>query len=183
MKKEIAIFGGSFNPPHIAHKEVLEYLAKKKEFDEVWMIPCYSHPFDKSLISFDDRLKMCELTVDGLDPKIKVNSIEGELKAIPSYTFDTIKELQKKYPNYTWQIVVGSDCKEELNKWKNSDELKKMASFYFIPRPGYEDSPFQDIKSTKIRELIQKKKDYKQLVTPEVCSYIEKNNLYKKNLK
>jgi len=173
--QQIALFGGSFNPPHVGHREVVEALAKNTQFDEVWIVPTFSHPFDKNLIDFSHRVKMCELNFGSLlGKKIKICSIEGELKKFPSYMIDTVRALQKKYPTVHFTIVVGSDCKKELPQWKNFEELKKEADFFFIPRAGFEKSPFTDVSSTQIRNGASL-----EHVRPEVKKYIEENKLYR----
>lgn len=176
--KKIALFGGSFNPPHKAHLEVLEWLKEKNKFDEIWILPTFSHPFEKSLISFKHRKKMCELMVQTTGAPVQVCLIEEKLKNSPSYTIDAINALKKKYPLAEFTFVVGSDCRRQLDSWKEIQKLKSKTSFLFIPRPGYEESPFSDISSTTIRRLIGDKKDCSQHLPPLVWDYICQNKLY-----
>ena len=176
--RSIALFGGSFNPPHRGHREVVESLAQNPQFDEVWVLPSFSHPFDKELLDFSRRAKMCELTFGDLGKKVSICDIEKKLKKNPSYMIDTMKALKKKYPDTHFTIVVGSDCRTELAAWKEIDPLRKEADFFFIPRAGFEESPFMDISSTQIRTWIREGKNYKKFVMPEVARSIEKNKLF-----
>lgn len=177
--KHIALFGGSFNPPHVGHRKVVEFLAKNPQFDKVWVLPTFSHPFDKSLIDFSHRLKMCELNFGDLGKKVKICDIEGKFKKNPSYMIDTIKALQKKYPDIHFTIVVGSDCRNELSQWKNFDELRKETDFFFIPRAGFEKSPFTDISSTEIRKALKFGEAIGEHLVSTVKKYIEENKLYR----
>ncbi len=121
---------------------------------------------------------MCELLIQTIGPPVSLCLIEQELKKNPSYTIDTIRALKKKYPHADWTFVLGSDCRQELDTWKEAPRLKKEISFLFIPRPGYEPSPFFDISSSAIRRLIGEKKDCSQHVEPLVWEYICENKLY-----
>lgn len=177
----IALFGGSFNPPHLGHREVAQWLCLKKEFDQVWVLPSYSHPFAKQLISFEQRLEMCHLNFDGLDKKIAICDIEGVLKNTPSYMIDTVNALKEKHSKYNFSLVVGSDLKGEMPKWKNWAELRNKIKLFSIPRAGFEEAPFMNISSSKIRELIKVKGKWNQFVTNDVENYILKNHLYTNN--
>ena len=177
-EKRIALFGGSFNPPHLAHRQVVDYLRGQNAFDEVWVVPTFDHPFAKGLIPFSHRAKMVQLLIADCGSDVKLCTIEEELKAKPSYMIKTIRALKKKYPAHVFSIVVGSDCRNDLPKWKNYKELKKEAAFFFVPRPGFEASPFMDVASTRIRALIREGKPYTQYLTDKVARYIEENKLY-----
>ncbi|MBI2338750.1 MAG: nicotinate (nicotinamide) nucleotide adenylyltransferase [Deltaproteobacteria bacterium] len=176
---KIALFGGSFNPPHLAHRQVVEYLKDLPDFDAVWIVPTFDHPFQKELASYPHRRRMCELDFAGLGPKVKISDIEKELKARPSYMINTLRALKKKNPDCQFAVVVGSDCREEMAEWKDPEALKREAAFLFVPRPGFENSPFMDISSSRIRELIKAGKPVTKYLAPEVVEYIEKNGLYK----
>lgn len=176
--KRIALFGGSFNPPHWGHRQVVDTLRGLNQFDEVWVVPTFAHPFDKTLIAFHHRKTMCELTFGLFAPSVKICSIEEELKQVPSYTVDGVDALKKKFPDHQWTVVVGSDCRRQLDQWKDYQRLKNEVAFFFIPRPGFEDSPFMAISSSEIRKLISEGRVYSKYVTPEVARYIEENNLY-----
>lgn len=177
--KRIALFGGSLNPPHWGHRQVMEYLKGLAQFDEVWILPSFDHPFEKNLIPFSNRKAMCALTVKGLSGDIKVCPIERELNKKPSYTIDIIRALKHKHPGHEFTVVLGSDCKKDLPRWHALDELKKEASFFFIPRAGFENSPFMDISSSRIRGLIKQGKEYTKYLVPEVARYIEEHGLYR----
>ncbi|MBI4411975.1 MAG: nicotinate-nicotinamide nucleotide adenylyltransferase [Deltaproteobacteria bacterium] len=177
-EKKIALFGGSFNPPHLAHRQVVDYLANLPDFDEAWVVPTYAHPFVKELIPWVHRKRMAELLIADCGPRVKLCTIEEKLGAKPSYMIDSVRALKKKHPDHVFSIVVGSDCRDDLPKWKNYQELKKEAVFFFVPRPGFEESPFMDISSTQIRGLIKEKKPVKKYLAPKVAEYIEKNGLY-----
>lgn len=177
--KRIALFGGSFNPPHWAHRQVADFLQGLPQFDEVWLLPTFDHPFEKGLAPFDDRVAMARLTVVGLGPRVSVCGIEGELKKSPSYSIDTVLELKRRFPGNRFTLVVGSDCKKELGRWKEIDALKRKAEFFFVPRPGVEESPFMNISSSEIRELIRGGKKITKYLVPEVAKYIEANGLYR----
>jgi nicotinate-nucleotide adenylyltransferase len=75
----VAFFGGSFNPPHVAHQLVALYVLETAAVDELWMVPCLKHPFDKALAPFPQRLRMCELAAAALGPRARVSDIEGRL--------------------------------------------------------------------------------------------------------
>jgi nicotinate-nucleotide adenylyltransferase len=177
--KTIALFGGSFNPPHVGHRQVMKHLASIRRFDEVWVVPTYSHPYEKDLISYEDRVKMCELTLHRIEARLTVCSIEGELKKSPSYTIDTIRELKKRYPDVNFWLALGSDCRDDILNWKLGDQLIREVEFYFIPRAGYEPSTFMDISSSKVRQMLQLGVDCCGVIPDGVMQYIEDRGLYR----
>lgn len=177
LHKKIALYGGSFNPPHRAHRQVCEYLISKGVFDEVWMLVSFSHPENKELLSFSHRVEMCRLMTQDLDT-VHVCNIEQDVEGAPTYTWKVIMKLKEKYANYHFSFVVGSDCQQSLNSWYRIEDLKKEISFFFVPRPGFESSPFMDISSSTIRQLIHDQKEYTKYLHPTVVNYIKQHHLY-----
>lgn len=165
----IALFGSSFNPPHVGHLAVLTALAKKNLFDEIWLVPVYKHPFAKDLWPYTLRLKLAklllkEIRIDCPKSKISLCEIEKKLNKNPSYMFDTVTALKKKYPKIKFTLILGSDCRKDLSKWHRYKELKKIVGFYFIPRSGFEKSPFPRVSSTEVRKKLKAGKSIKGLV-------------------
>lgn len=185
----IALFGSSFNPPHKGHAAVLEFLADQNLFDEIWLVPVYKHPFAKDLWPYKKRLKLAKLLLGGISHKsfknkntkqqpaiqykqqtlLKICEIEKQLGKNPSYMFDTASVLKKKYPKKIFTLILGSDCKKDLSKWHRYTELKKLIRFYFVPRKGFENSPFPKVSSTQIRARLKAKKSIASLV-PELIA-------------
>ena len=97
----VAIYGGSFNPPHVAHAMVASWLLWTDQVDEVWMVPVFRHAFEgihgKKLAPYEQRVAWCQLVRQDVDQRIQVSTIESELP-IPSYSIDTLTELQAQYP-------------------------------------------------------------------------------------
>jgi nicotinate-nucleotide adenylyltransferase len=175
----IGLLGASFNPPHLGHRAVVEDLLNKKVFDAIWLIPVYFHAFMKNLAPFSDRLAMTELLALNINKhNVKVLPIEQELNLKPSYTYDVLAALKTKFPHNSFSLILGSDIKSNLNKWHRIDELKKLASFYFIPRKGFEESPYPEVSSTEIRERLKKGLSIEHLTTAEIVAYIENNKIY-----
>ena len=103
----IAIYGGSFDPPHKGHKLLAENLAKECNADKVIVIPAYSSPFkDGTIANSTDRLTMCRHTFT--DPIFEISSIEINREG-KSYTVDTIRDLKKYYPNDNLFLFMGDD--------------------------------------------------------------------------
>ncbi len=175
MTQDIAFFGGSFNPPHRGHRQVLELLDSLPQFDAVWMVPSYHHPFDKKLASYEDRMRLCEIAAQGLG-KVIVSDIEKKMGEVTSYTIDVIRWAKKNQMGDRFWIVVGEDCRKEIEQWKNYRALRVEASFFFLPRG--KDAPFMDVSSSGIRDALAQKKDCSRFLLPEVEAYALKNNLY-----
>ncbi|HEY6038658.1 MAG TPA: hypothetical protein VIV58_30455, partial [Kofleriaceae bacterium] len=97
MTDRIALFGGSFNPPHVAHQLVALYVLETQPVDELWFVPTFVHPFHKQLVPYEDRLAMCELAAAPLGPRVKVSRAEQELAQQPDFvasrTFDLVELL------------------------------------------------------------------------------------------
>src|SRR3954452_22589054 len=104
----VALFGGSFNPPHVAHQLVGLYVLETEPVDELWLIPCFKHPFDKALAPFEDRLAMCELAAAALGPRARVSDCERRLGG-ESRTLRTVKALQAQHPGVELSLVIGGD--------------------------------------------------------------------------
>lgn len=97
--------GFSANPPHFGHLEMARLVLNKKLADEIWLIPCFRHPFDKDLASAEHRWRMTKLLEDK-NKKAK----DIEIKQIKkNYTITTATKLKRKYPNYEFFWIIGSD--------------------------------------------------------------------------
>src|SRR4051812_6311472 len=99
----VALYGGSFNPPHLSHQLAMVCALSTAPIDELWMVPTYKHPFDKPLAPFADRVRMCELAAAPFTP-VRVCRIEEEL-AGESYTLRTVKALQARHPWHQFSLV------------------------------------------------------------------------------
>jgi len=172
---KIALLGGTFDPPHLAHVQVLQHLLQSKAYDEIWVLPSRRNPFKDSSTSFDHRLKMCHLAFDFLGPQVQVKSDE---KNLSGYTIDLVKHLIKKFPNNIFYFVAGNDLQKQLSQWKETENLQKWVTFVFLPRAPDPDSPFMDLSSTEIRKKAVQNKSLAGLVPSKVEKYIHEHNLY-----
>src|SRR4051812_6330106 len=104
----IALFGGSFNPPHVAHQLACAYVlaTARPHVDELWMVPTFKHPFDKQLAPYADRVAMCELAARPFD-RVTVSRIEEELGG-DSFTLRTVEELKRRHPRDQFALVIGA---------------------------------------------------------------------------
>lgn len=178
LTMRIGFFGGSFNPPHLGHLLAATYALKTFHLDQVWFAPVFNHPFGKHSIPFEHRTAMCKLLIEEFSPPFQVTEIEKELDH-GGRTYLTLKELQKRHPKYEFGLVIGSDLKDQLQKWHHSDELQKEFNVYYVPR-GEKDNPtsIPNISSTNIRADAYDPEIIKNVVTPEIHEYMERNKFY-----
>ncbi|MBI5465290.1 nicotinate (nicotinamide) nucleotide adenylyltransferase [Candidatus Gottesmanbacteria bacterium] len=165
-KKTIAIFGGSFDPPHLGHVSLIKKILKAGLVDEIWLVPNFSHKWKKIIASPNNRFKMCQLLIKN---KTKVCDIEIKREG-KSYAIDTIRELKREYPGYQFYWLAGKDLLRELPKWKDPEALKKEIEFIAFPKTN--------VSSSKIRERIKKGLSITGLVPKKVEEYIRKHKLY-----
>lgn len=175
-KKRVAIFGGSFNPPHVGHTAICKWLFARGIADEVWVVPCFIHPFGKELLPFDDRIAMCRLAFNKLGLKIAILDIERELGGV-SYTKRTIEELKRRYPNHRFMLVTGDDVQEQTDGWREFGAIREMVDIVRIPRGAA--SPIPDISSTEVRRRLAERESHAELVENEVAIYIVTKGLFR----
>src|SRR5690606_9169366 len=111
----VAVFGGSFDPPHLAHQQAVRHLLRSPEVDRVLVVPVYEHAFDKALAPFEHRVRMCELSMLE-DDRVTVSRIEASLGR-PSYTLHTLRALHQQHPSWSLRLVVGADVLHDATKW------------------------------------------------------------------
>ena len=154
----VAVYGGSFNPPHVGHAMVACWLRWTERVDQVWLLPAFAHPFDKELVPFRMRVGFCEALVDSLGPWARVEPIEEELPR-PSYTIDTLGALAARHPSHRFRLVVGADALPTLSQWKRWDLIERQFPPIVVGRQGYpevSDAPvFPDVSSTEIRRRLR----------------------------
>ena len=190
---KIGLFFGSFNPVHIGHLIIANYMATNTDLDLVWMVISPQNPLKekKSLARDYDRLHLVRLAI-GDNPNIKASDFEFSLDK-PSYTIDTLTYMREAYPQHEFVLIMGGDNLATLHKWKNYEMILKHYQIYVYRRPGYELGDLQDHKNVKlfeaplmqisasyIRKQIKAGKSVKYLVTDEVNDYLLTSNLYKK---
>lgn len=189
------IFGGTFNPPHIAHSIVADNVRQQLNLDKIIFIPSGNPPLKES-IPAKHRLSMAKLAF-GTDKNFEVSEIEIEDTEDKSYTVNTLRKLKIKYENTETELylVIGMDNLIDLPNWKDPEKLFELANIVVINRPGnnkddarkdfrekamFVDVPDLEISSRMIRRNISEEKSIKYLVCNTVEEYIEKNGLYKK---
>ncbi len=187
---KIGLFFGSFNPIHTGHLIIASFIANVTDLKQVWLIVSPQNPLKESnLLNQYHRLHLVQLAVED-DKFLRASNMEFNLPK-PSYTIDTLKYLEERFPNHEFQIILGSDSYENLPKWKNFDLLIKNYSFLVYVRRGFETrrkwnentifltAPLMEISSSLIRNLIRQKKSIKYLVPDKVCEEIERSGYYK----
>ncbi|HEY4107171.1 MAG TPA: nicotinate-nicotinamide nucleotide adenylyltransferase, partial [Polyangiaceae bacterium] len=157
MPKAVAIYGGSFDPPHISHVLAVVYALKVGGFDEVVVVPVFAHAFGKPLNPFEERVRLCELSFAGI-AGVTVSTVERELQT-PSRTLHTLEHLAKQHPDWQMRLLLGSDVLGETAKWHAFERITELAPPYIVARPGYEHPEacaalLPDISSTRVREAL-----------------------------
>lgn len=187
------LFFGSFNPIHVGHLIIANYMATQTDLREVWMVVSPHNPLKhkQSLARDYDRLHLVQIAV-AENPLLKASDIEFSLPK-PSYTIDTLIYLKEKYPNRDFVLIMGSDNLATLEKWKNYDILLRDYALYVYLRPGFDPGPlashpavrlFDDVplmllSSSYIRECLRQGKSVKYLVSEPVYAYLNASGLYR----
>ena len=188
--RRVGLFGGSFNPPHVAHQLVALYVLETL-VDEVWFVPTYAHPFGKTLAPYDHRVAMCELAVAPLGARAQVSRAEHELAQKPEFessrTLDLIEHLYARHTGAQFHLVVGADILGETDKWYRWDEVTRRAPLVVIGRGGYQlpagsvetGITMPEVSATRVRELLANQDASVSALLPQtVLRYIARHGLY-----
>jgi nicotinate-nucleotide adenylyltransferase len=203
-KKVVAIYGGAFDPPTTGHVAVAQFvLNTSKVFDEVWLVPCFQHMYNKPLTPAIHRMEMCKLATQ-VDGRMRVSEYEIENK-LKGEALHFIKRLQDEpfaKDEYEFSFIIGLDNANTFSQWVGYEELQRLIRFVVVPREGIDrdmsvdwylkhphiflqdESDIPDTSSTEARDLLKKgvyryRSDLVSLVPESVLNYIEANNLYK----
>ncbi len=182
-RENVAIFGGSFNPPHIAHVLAVVMVLSMHDIDRVLVVPAYRHPFAKQLASYDARVAMTELAMGWL-PRVAVSRIEEALGG-ESRTLRTLERLAAEHPQWSMRLVVGADILSEAHKWHGFEQIRALAPLLVLGRVGIDGTAAPEpilprASSTEVRAAVASHDADRlaALVPREVVRYIEENKLY-----
>lgn len=191
---DIGLFGGSFNPPHVAHLIVAEVARDQFGFDEVWWIPNATPPHkpDDELAEVNHRLEMTQRAVAD-NPAFRVCDIEVERSGV-SYTVETVRVLQDRRPDTDFALLIGSDSLDHFAEWHKPDEIAERVPLVVYKRPGVIDAvpesrfanqvrfvsaPVMEVSGTEIRSRCSAGRSIRYLVPESVRAYIEEHELYR----
>lgn len=192
--KNIGLYFGTFNPIHLGHLAIANYMVEFSDLDEVWMVVTPHNPHKKksTLLGNHHRIAMVDLAVENY-PKIKSSKIEFDLPQ-PNYTVNTLAVLEEKYPEQDFCLIMGEDNLKSLQKWKNYEVILARYAIYVYPRisEGKVESQFDnhpkitkvnasimEITSTFIRKSIKDGKNIRPLLPTGVWEYIDEMYFYK----
>lgn len=183
--ERVAIFGGSFNPPHVAHVLAATYVLECCDVDRILVIPTYQHPFAKALTPFEDRIEMCRRAFADL-ARVEVSALEAELGG-ESKTVRTLEHLHQQHPQWRMRLIVGSDVVHELDRWWSPERVRALAPPLVLarlgvaPPPGFESAPqlLPEVSSTAIRAAIARGESQDSLLPRRVVEWIVSRGLYR----
>lgn len=190
---EIGLYFGSFNPIHIGHLAIANYIVEFTNLDQLWFVvsPHNPHKKKENLLDNYQRLEMVNRAIEN-DSRFRASNIEFNLP-VPSYTVDTLAYLCDQFPNYQFKIIMGSDNLEGFHKWKNYDTIVENYGVIVYERPGFDKTkidfhtnisvlnevPLMEISSSFIRNAIQQGKDVRHFLPPKTWEYLDEMNFYK----
>ena len=199
----LGIFGGTFDPVHFGHLALAEECLAVAGLDEVWLVPAASPPHKggKKLSRFDQRKEMLELAIAG-NEKFKVEPMEADRPG-PSFTIDTLEEIQKRKPNDELFLIIGGDSALEFSTWKDPAKIASLSTIIVRIRPGVimpteqefisqlgkelgvqpkvifvAGPPYLDVSSSLLKERVSNNKSIRYLLPRAVEVYIQQKKLY-----
>jgi nicotinate-nucleotide adenylyltransferase len=188
---KIGLYFGSFNPIHHGHLIIANYALQQSDLDQAWFVVSPQNPLKESasLLNEYHRLYLISEAIEG-EKALKVSDIEFKLPR-PSYTIDTLTYLHEKYPQHQFVVIMGSDGFQNLQKWKNYQNILLNYELYVYKRAGFEiaashpqarirvmDAPLLQISSTYIRKNVRQGRSIRYLVPEKVREEIERNGYY-----
>lgn len=203
---KVGLYFGTFNPIHIGHLIIANYMAEYTDLDQIWMVVSPHNPLKdkKTLLADFHRLALVKEAIDD-NPKLRASDIEFKLSK-PSYTISTLTHLSELYPNNEFSIIMGEDNLRTFHKWYNHDKILEKHRIFVYPRvltlqeeqevkqlsmnllndfkkhPNVvfcEEAPVMKVSSSFIRQAIQEGKDVRYLLTEPVFKYVDKMNFYR----
>lgn len=204
-QKHIGLYFGTFNPIHVGHLIIANYMADYTNLDEVWLVVSPQNPLKNkaSLLADYHRLQLVKIAIEG-NTKLKASDIEFNLPK-PSYTATTLAYLADKHPDYNFSLIMGEDNLRTFHKWLNHSDIIQNHHLYVYPRVlteqeineidldsrhsnGFEnhpnvhyfEAPVMKLSSSFIREAIKSKRDVRYTLTEPVYNYITEMHFYEK---
>jgi len=180
--REVALIGGSFNPPHVGHLMAALYVRSVLGVDAVWLLPSFHHPFGKTLAPFADRVAMCREMAKDVGPWLEVSEAEAQVGG-EGRTIQLLEWLLPKHPGTAFRFVIGSDILADLPKWKAWDRIQQLVKVTVLYRAGYPAKealgpPLAEVSSTAIREKLEKGEAPVEWVPRAVIQYAREHGLY-----
>lgn len=193
----VALFGGSFNPPHIGHKQLIELVRDTFPCDEIWLLPSGNRHDKTNLLESKHRLAMAKLFAKELQKeagaKIIISTFELEKKGRTT-TIGTLRELRSLYPDHEFYFIISSELVPDIKKiWIKGEEVFATTHFIIVERPGFyklteielpphytilkPSSPLSQISSTYVRTL-SLEQELRAAVGDAIVKYIIENKLY-----
>ena len=181
MKKRIAVYGGSFNPIHIGHLALANYLCEWGEVDEVWFLISPQNPLKiiRDLLPEELRLDLVRAAIADY-PRFKASDFEFHLPK-PSFTYRTLEALKRKYPDFEFILLMGADNWLIINQWRNYEAIIAENRILIYPRLGYSisesalpstvrliNAPVFEFSSSAIRQALREGKDLRFFLPPSV---------------
>lgn len=193
--KNVALYFGTFNPIHIGHLAIANYMLSFSTADEVWLVVTPHNPLKKKRTLLDDyqRLHMVNLAVEEMQGRIRSSNVEFNLPQ-PSYTSHTLAHLSEKHPDVRFQLIMGEDNLRNFHKWKNHEAILEQYGIIVYPRLANAQeetqliqhnnievvqAPIIQISSTMIRNAIAEGKEMRYFLHSKVFQYLDEMNFYK----
>ena len=192
MKMKTGLFFGSFNPVHMGHLMIANYMIEFTDLQHLWFVISPQNPLKKkiSLLNDMDRLTLVEYAIED-DERFEACDVEFRMPR-PSYTIDTLTYLKEQHPAREFALIMGSDVLQSFHKWKNHDIIARNHVRYVYPRTGCQldpsaypdirlvDAPMIEISSTFIRSAVRKGHDIRYFLPDRVYRQIVKMHFYEK---
>jgi nicotinate-nucleotide adenylyltransferase len=192
---EIALFGGSFDPPHVGHLLAAQYVLATEPVDELWLLPVFRHPLTKKARApFEHRVDLCGLLAALLGPRALVSRLEATLPG-EGRTVDLLEHLHAQRPADRFALVLGSDLAAERAQWKRFARIAELARVIELSRGGFaaagagggDEAPpgeapqvvLPEVSSSQVRALLAAGGDASKLVPRAVLAAIEAAGTYR----
>ncbi len=190
---QIGLYFGTFNPIHIGHLAIANYMLEFAGVDRIWFVVSPQSPFKQkqNMLADHHRLELLERAIEG-DDRMQASNIEFRLPK-PSYTIDTLTYLQEKFPAHRFSILMGADNLINFHKWKNYEQIIENYRVIVYPRPGVDvqayvshkniqiaNAPLMEISATFIRDAIRDGKDIRYFLPLKTWQYIQEMHFYTK---